>query len=89
MLTWCSYALRDYQPCGYGFGPLQAAGAASAKEAATLREQLKVAIEERDAVVANLRSAGSDGGLMEEIRQACKHGELTVNRTSRQTRQAS
>ena len=24
---WCSYSMRDYQPCGYGFGPLQAAGA--------------------------------------------------------------
>ena len=24
---WCSYAPADYQPCGYGFGPLQAAGA--------------------------------------------------------------
>ena len=24
---WCSYSLADYQPCGYGFGPLQAAGA--------------------------------------------------------------
>ena len=24
---WCSYSLKDYQPCGYGFGPLQAAGA--------------------------------------------------------------
>jgi hypothetical protein len=24
---WCSYSLGDYQPCGYGFGPLQAAGA--------------------------------------------------------------
>jgi hypothetical protein len=22
---WCSYSLADYQPCGYGFGPLQAA----------------------------------------------------------------
>ena len=21
---WCSYAPADYQPCGYGFGPLQA-----------------------------------------------------------------
>ncbi|EOD29178.1 hypothetical protein EMIHUDRAFT_364963, partial [Emiliania huxleyi CCMP1516] len=24
---WCSYSLRNFQPCGYGFGPLQAAGA--------------------------------------------------------------
>ena len=24
---WCSYSMADYQPCGYGFGPLQAAGA--------------------------------------------------------------
>jgi len=24
---WCSYSMEDYQPCGYGFGPLQAAGA--------------------------------------------------------------
>jgi len=24
---WCSYSVADYQPCGYGFGPLQAAGA--------------------------------------------------------------
>ncbi|KAL1521426.1 hypothetical protein AB1Y20_021090 [Prymnesium parvum] len=24
---WCSYSVRDFQPCGYGFGPLQAAGA--------------------------------------------------------------
>ena len=24
---WCSYSLKDYQPCGYGFGPLQAGGA--------------------------------------------------------------
>ena len=24
---WCSYSLEDFQPCGYGFGPLQAAGA--------------------------------------------------------------
>ena len=24
---WCSYDIADYQPCGYGFGPLQAAGA--------------------------------------------------------------
>ena len=24
---WCSYSVGDFQPCGYGFGPLQAAGA--------------------------------------------------------------
>ena len=24
---WCSYNLANYQPCGYGFGPLQASGA--------------------------------------------------------------
>ena len=23
---WCSYSIEDFQPCGYGFGPLQAAG---------------------------------------------------------------
>ena len=23
---WCSYSVLDFQPCGYGFGPLQAAG---------------------------------------------------------------
>ena len=23
----CSYSLADFQPCGYGFGPLQAKGA--------------------------------------------------------------
>eukprot|EP00966_Prymnesium_polylepis_P087369 2021896-Prymnesium_polylepis.1 len=23
---WCSYSVRNFQPCGYGFGPLQAAG---------------------------------------------------------------
>ena len=22
---WCSYSVADFQPCGYGFGPLQAA----------------------------------------------------------------
>ena len=21
---WCSYSVADFQPCGYGFGPLQA-----------------------------------------------------------------
>jgi len=26
---WCSYSIGDFQPCGYGFGPLQAAGAKS------------------------------------------------------------
>lgn len=24
---WCSYSVGDFQPCGYGFGPLQAKGA--------------------------------------------------------------
>ena len=28
---WCSYSLHNYQPCGYGFGPLQAAGAKKAE----------------------------------------------------------
>ena len=28
---WCSYSLEDFQPCGYGFGPLQAAGAKKAE----------------------------------------------------------
>ena len=28
---WCSYDIRDYQPCGYGFGPLQAMGAKKAE----------------------------------------------------------
>jgi hypothetical protein len=28
---WCSYSMADYQPCGYGFGPLQASGAKKAE----------------------------------------------------------
>ena len=28
---WCSYSVEDFQPCGYGFGPLQAAGARHAE----------------------------------------------------------
>ena len=28
---WCSYSMDNYQPCGYGFGPLQAAGAKKAE----------------------------------------------------------
>ncbi len=28
---WCSYSVADYQPCGYGFGPLQAGGAKRAE----------------------------------------------------------
>ena len=28
---WCSYDIHDYQPCGYGFGPLQAMGAKRAE----------------------------------------------------------